>query len=53
MLTKETFTRNESFQEVLFIHERHKEIDEAHRLTRATTTLDSGRHVWFVNPPMG
>jgi hypothetical protein len=43
MVTKETLTRKKSFQEVLFIHEWHEENDEAHHLTRATTTLNSGR----------
>jgi hypothetical protein len=30
MVTKEAFTKKESFQEVLFIHEWHEENDEAH-----------------------
>jgi hypothetical protein len=34
---------------VVFLHERREANGEAHRLARTTTTLNFGRHVWFLN----
>jgi hypothetical protein len=50
MVVKEILTQKSTFQEVVFIHERREANGEAHHLARATTTLDIGRHVWFLTP---
>jgi hypothetical protein len=39
---------------VSFIHEQREANEAAHNLAKATTTtLETGRHVWFLNPPFG
>jgi hypothetical protein len=38
---------------ISFRHERRMANVEAHRLARLGTTLDVGRHVWFMNQPQG
>jgi hypothetical protein len=53
MVIKEILMRRTLFPEVSFIHEWRGTNGEAHRLSRATTSLDSGRHVWFIDPPSG
>jgi hypothetical protein len=53
MVIKEILMRRTLFPEVSFIHEWRGTNGEAHRLARATTSLDSGRHVWFIDPPSG
>ena len=53
MVIKEVLSRKEAFQDVVIIHERRETNGEAHRLARPTTALETGRHVWFVNPPDG
>ena len=39
------------FRQAVFSHERREANKEAHVLARLATTLDVGRHVWFINPP--
>ena len=51
MIVKEVLFRKEQFQEVIFTHDSRETNDEAHRLARVATTLESGRHVWSVNSP--
>jgi ribonuclease HI len=40
-----------SFTSVRFIHERRQFVVEAHNLARAATSLESGRHLWLLDPP--
>jgi ribonuclease HI len=53
MIINEIISRKESFLKVDIIHERREANEEAHMIARTATSLDVGRHVWLINPPIG
>jgi ribonuclease HI len=50
MIIREILEKRREFSVATFSHERREANGEAHRLARSSTTLDSGRHVWFAPP---
>ena len=50
-IVQEMNDKKRNFQICELIHEYHTNNGEAHRLARMATTLDSGRHVWLIDPP--
>jgi ribonuclease HI len=51
MIIKQIHLKRNQFSEAKFSHERREANGDAHRLARSATTLDIGRHVWFLNHP--
>ena len=51
MIVQEINDKKRNFQSCELIHEHRANNGEAHRLARMATTLDSGRHVWPIDPP--
>uniref|UniRef100_A0ACD5W7C1 Uncharacterized protein n=1 Tax=Avena sativa TaxID=4498 RepID=A0ACD5W7C1_AVESA len=51
MIVKQILLKKDQFLEAKFSHERREANGDAHRLARSATTLDTGRHVWFSDPP--
>jgi ribonuclease HI len=49
----EIISRKKFFLKVEIIHERREANEEAHMIARTATSLDVGRHVWLINPPIG
>ena len=52
-IVREIKARVTNFREVQFVHEGRMTNMDAHNLARSSLTLDSGRHVWFLDPPDG
>jgi hypothetical protein len=38
---------------LIFVHENRKSNVDAHTPTRSLISFDTGRHVWFLEPPFG
>ena len=50
---REIKARTGDFSEVQFAHEGRTSNNDAHNLARSSLSLDIGRHVWFLDPPVG
>jgi hypothetical protein len=51
-VVKEIKDTRSNFEELGFCHEGRRSNGEAQRLARISILVDSGRHVWFVTPPL-
>jgi ribonuclease HI len=51
MIIRDIMAKKQDFFQATFSHERREANGEAHRLARSATTLDTGRHVWYLTPP--
>ena len=52
-VVKEIKERARDFVFVDFIHENRNSNVDAHALARSLISFDTGRHVWFLEPPFG
>jgi hypothetical protein len=52
-IMKEIQTKAHDFLLVDFVHENRKSNVDAHTLARSLISFDTGRHVWFLEPPFG
>ena len=52
-IVKEIQIRAHDFLLVDFVHENRKSNVDAHTLARSLISFDTGRHVWFLEPPFG
>jgi hypothetical protein len=50
-IVKEIRTRAHDFLLVDFVHENRNSNVDAHTLARSLISFDTGRHVWFLEPP--
>ena len=52
-IVREIKTMAKDFQSVQFIHEGRGSNVDAHNLARSSLYKNLGRHVWFLDPPVG
>jgi len=52
-IVNEIKARMINFLKVEFIHENRGSNTDAHHLAKSSLYLSLGRHVWYIDPPLG